>query len=256
MSIEPNEEIGRAIAAARERAGMNQAQFSAALQAAGLAWYQATVSKVERGERPVRLAEVPMIAEVLQVEPSELIPGAGGLDSTRRGLTQHLRTLEVEALIKVERYLEAAAGLDVLDMLEALAGNRAAAFDVSMTVSDFADWIELRMGAFGGVHRRTGDGWPWVSQLMDPAFKVRAMDLVDYSKVTDQPADVPEWTADDARAEAFRRAFVEQVETVYPNLTFGAVVSDPDDAWIAALRQAVATAEHGQLPPQVRGPLE
>lgn len=252
--MDPNEEIGRAIAAARERAGMNQAQFSAGLQAAGLPWYQATVSKVERGERPVRLAEAPVVADVLQMDPAELIPGAGGLESTRRGLAQHLRTLELEAVIKVERYLEAAAGLDVLDMLEVLASDPSAAFSVSMTAEAFAEWIELHMGSSGGVYRRTGDGWPWVSQLVDPAFKVRALELVDYSGVTGADEDVPEWTANDARAQAFQRAFVEQVPAVYPNLTFGARLSGTGDEWTDALRQAVALAENGrQLPPLVEG---
>lgn len=58
----------------RERAGWSQAEFARLLQEAGLAhFHQTTVSRVENGERPVRLGEARVIAKTLGTRVSLLI---------------------------------------------------------------------------------------------------------------------------------------------------------------------------------------
>lgn len=53
--------------------GLSQAELSERLRDRGLPWSQGTVSKVELGDRPVRLAEAPMLAESLEVEVEDLL---------------------------------------------------------------------------------------------------------------------------------------------------------------------------------------
>lgn len=57
-----DQRIGQRIQAAREAAGMSQADFAQRLADRDLQWSQGTLSKVESGQRPVRLAEVPRLA--------------------------------------------------------------------------------------------------------------------------------------------------------------------------------------------------
>jgi transcriptional regulator with XRE-family HTH domain len=68
-----DEQIGARIVRLREERGWNQGQLAAALRGSGLNWSQGTLSKVETGSRPVRLAEVPALADVLQIELDDLV---------------------------------------------------------------------------------------------------------------------------------------------------------------------------------------
>lgn len=64
--------IGSQLQLLRESKGLNQSQMVKRLNAAGISWSQATLSKIEQGARSVRLAEAPKVAWVLGVELDEL----------------------------------------------------------------------------------------------------------------------------------------------------------------------------------------
>lgn len=66
--------VGKRIQTLRERRGLLQGELSGQIRAAGVNWSQGTLSKVEMGTRPVRLAEAPIVAATLGVEVTELLP--------------------------------------------------------------------------------------------------------------------------------------------------------------------------------------
>ncbi|WP_137771861.1 helix-turn-helix transcriptional regulator [Microbacterium sp. O] len=60
------EQIGADVATARERAGLSQKELAAAVTDRGFKWAQATVSQIEKGERPLRLSEADHLAELIR----------------------------------------------------------------------------------------------------------------------------------------------------------------------------------------------
>lgn len=60
------EQIGTDVATARENAGMSQKELAAAMTGRGFKWAQATVSQIEKGERPLRLSEADHLAELIR----------------------------------------------------------------------------------------------------------------------------------------------------------------------------------------------
>lgn len=60
------EQIGADVATARERAGLSQKELAAAMTDRGFKWAQATVSQIEKGERPLRLSEADHLAELIR----------------------------------------------------------------------------------------------------------------------------------------------------------------------------------------------
>ncbi|WP_338856961.1 helix-turn-helix transcriptional regulator [Gordonia hongkongensis] len=93
-----DEQIGSRIVQLRDQRGWNQGQLAEALRASGLNWSQGTLSKVETGTRPVRLAEVSVLVDVLQAKVDDLIdldvdPNALS-DTTRSGLQDRLVDLQ------------------------------------------------------------------------------------------------------------------------------------------------------------------
>ena len=60
--------------AIRERLEVSQSQVAQAMAHRGFPWHQTVVSKVERGERCLRLDEAEALAQVLSVEVADLLP--------------------------------------------------------------------------------------------------------------------------------------------------------------------------------------
>ncbi|QSE90302.1 helix-turn-helix transcriptional regulator [Rhodococcus pseudokoreensis] len=67
-----DQEVGNKIVELRESLGMTQGQLAEQLRSRGLGWSQGTLSKVETGQRSVRLTEAPVVALVLRVRIDEL----------------------------------------------------------------------------------------------------------------------------------------------------------------------------------------
>lgn len=65
--------FGINLRAAREAAGLSQSDVARAMSDAGHAWYQTTTSRVEAGDRPVRLTEARQLAELVGVSLDDLV---------------------------------------------------------------------------------------------------------------------------------------------------------------------------------------
>jgi transcriptional regulator with XRE-family HTH domain len=59
--------------ALRKAAGMSQEEFARAMTRRGIKWYQATVYKVENGERQIQLGEAAAAARILNVPLQQMI---------------------------------------------------------------------------------------------------------------------------------------------------------------------------------------
>lgn len=81
------EQIGSRLQQLRVGQDLNQTQMVDRLAAYGLRWSQATLSKVEMGLRPLRVAELPAIALALGVDQQHLLVSedafSGVLDRVR-----------------------------------------------------------------------------------------------------------------------------------------------------------------------------
>lgn len=60
------EQIGADMATARKAAGMSQEELAVAMTGRRFKWSQATVSQIEKGERPLRLSEADHLAELIR----------------------------------------------------------------------------------------------------------------------------------------------------------------------------------------------
>lgn len=72
--------IGGRLATYRAYMGLSQAELSARIRSHDVNWPQGTLSRVELGERPVRLSEALAISKVLRVS-LESLAGTGALCS-------------------------------------------------------------------------------------------------------------------------------------------------------------------------------
>ncbi|MFB2572360.1 helix-turn-helix domain-containing protein [Micrococcus sp. IITD107] len=100
-----DEEIGRAILAGRQKAGILQEELSDRLAKVGLNWSRVTISKVERGERSVRATEIPAVAQALDMEVSDLFtPWESGLELRLRDAMRHEHQLDEELRMAEQEY--------------------------------------------------------------------------------------------------------------------------------------------------------
>ncbi|MCX4096534.1 helix-turn-helix domain-containing protein [Nocardia sp. alder85J] len=83
--------IGKRIEARRIHREWSQEELSKRLREVGVNWSQVTLSKVEKGQRPVKLAETLPVSTVLGIEPLALVPGWGGLATLRARADQNLQ---------------------------------------------------------------------------------------------------------------------------------------------------------------------
>lgn len=91
LGMTEDEQVGATVARLRRDKSLSQAELSTLLRARGLAWSQGTLSKVEAGQRPVRLVEAPVLGSALGVDSSALLEGdmlADRPDEVRRELVQ------------------------------------------------------------------------------------------------------------------------------------------------------------------------
>lgn len=137
MNTTPDEEIGRRIQAVRERQKLNQSQAVRALRGAGLVWSQGTLSKVESGIRPVRLAEVPAIARALGVNQAELLAPENPVMSA----LDRIRVVEVTAQEAYDdlryRYLSAATTRRGIQLIAELSEGGQGPYSVSCSAARF-----------------------------------------------------------------------------------------------------------------------
>jgi transcriptional regulator with XRE-family HTH domain len=137
MNATIDEEIGSRIQRLREQRDLQQKQLIRRLGTAGLEWSQATLSKVEAGSRPVRVAELPALASALGVDQQQLLaPGDALKDAWDR-----LHTVEATAKDAYEdlrfRYLSARLARRSIQLVIELAGGGRGPYRVGCSPARF-----------------------------------------------------------------------------------------------------------------------
>lgn len=113
-------QFGNAVRLFRESLGMSQGRMAMKMIEAGWEkFYQTTISRIEKNERPVRLGEALAMAEILDVslevlthgDPSAAIASAAGKHAVEREYRESRHALELLAaeLSKIETQLAAVA---------------------------------------------------------------------------------------------------------------------------------------------------
>ena len=102
VSQKPDSKIGARIAQLRGAMGLKQSDLSESLRLAGLNWSQGTLSKVESGQRPVRLTEAPLLARALDVQLAELLTNPDYIGALREGSDRNV-TEASNQLIRAQR---------------------------------------------------------------------------------------------------------------------------------------------------------
>lgn len=137
MNSTPDEAIGRRLQEVRERQNLNQAQAVRALRSAGLVWSQGTLSKVESGIRPIRLAELPAIARALGVSQSELLAPEDPISSALERIRVVEQTAREAYSDLRDRYLSAATTRKSIQLLAELSEGLPGPYTVSCSSARF-----------------------------------------------------------------------------------------------------------------------
>lgn len=135
--------VGLQIQAAREHNNLMQSELADVLQKAGVNWSRATLSKVERGERQVRLSETPIVARTLGLSLSELLPGGSSLDSTRIRVEWGYQKALDDVNWAKSRMTWASNALKSLRLIEALAAGDTQRFRVSIGLIGFFSGFKM-----------------------------------------------------------------------------------------------------------------
>lgn len=128
---------GRQVQKYREELGMMQAELAAALRDQGVNWSQATLSKVERGERPVRLSEAPTVAKALGRSLSDLLPGGVALATVKSRVEWAYRKAEDDVRWAKAHLTWALNSLKTFRLLERLAAGDTGTFAVNVGKNAF-----------------------------------------------------------------------------------------------------------------------
>lgn len=148
-SQELDKRIGATIQRLREKQGMNQTAMVRTLRDAGIEWSQATLSKVEAGTRPVRLSEVPRLAQALGASGQDIMPASDALTDQivrAKGVETAIRGKIAEArdeLHDIREYLRA------LQLLREVGEGRPGPYTVGCTARRF---LLLHLEHASGLH--------------------------------------------------------------------------------------------------------
>lgn len=107
-----DDEFGEALRIARQAKGVTQEELAAALESMGLKLSQATIGKIERGDRKVTVGEAHALSRSLRLYNDELMRGVSatsalalqaGLDRLRDDVKDALHAFEAgQALVEVQ----------------------------------------------------------------------------------------------------------------------------------------------------------
>lgn len=137
MNATPDEEIGSRLQQVREDLGLNQSQLISRLKSAGLGWSQATISKVEAGARPVRVAELPALAAALSVSQQDLLAPEDPIKATLDRITLIEATAYESYASLQSRYVSAKAARRGVQLLFELSKGFAGPYTVSCSSARF-----------------------------------------------------------------------------------------------------------------------
>lgn len=130
-SMTTDEQIGRNLAALR--GDMSQKDLAAVMRGRGWKWSQATVWSIEKGERPIRLAEAEEVATILNIQERELLipKGAEHVAASSRSVGRAYS----ELLRASEQYDAARVGLAA--QLDAVSAS-----DWSEDLEKYGSWVD------------------------------------------------------------------------------------------------------------------
>ncbi|WP_074341764.1 helix-turn-helix domain-containing protein [Mycobacteroides abscessus] len=94
---DPDTAVGQRIAELRAQKGLRQEDFLRLLDARGIEWTQATLSRIEGGKRALRATEAFAVADALAVDVSQLNPATSGLYYRIQQYRLRYREAKVEA---------------------------------------------------------------------------------------------------------------------------------------------------------------
>jgi transcriptional regulator with XRE-family HTH domain len=77
--MDPDSAVGQRVAELRRQKGLRQEDFLELLEARGVGWTQATLSRVEGGKRALKATEAFAVADALGADVAQLNPAGGGL---------------------------------------------------------------------------------------------------------------------------------------------------------------------------------
>lgn len=108
---ESDQRIGANVARYREAMNASQTQVSMFMRSMGFKWTQTTVWSIEKGERPLRLAEAEHLARYLSKHPMDLLfdDRFGELEDSIREYRRVKRDFENEYATVLEAYVRLAA---------------------------------------------------------------------------------------------------------------------------------------------------
>ncbi|MET8314839.1 helix-turn-helix transcriptional regulator [Rhodococcus erythropolis] len=118
--MEPEDQIGRRLAELRQQQGYRQEDFLKLLQAQGVDWTQATLSRVEGGKRPIRLTEAFAISDALGIDPKDLGPDQSGIGYRIEALKLQLNRLKENASEAISRRDSTRDGIAALRLADEL----------------------------------------------------------------------------------------------------------------------------------------
>lgn len=240
MNSTPDEEIGLRLQKVRERQNLNQAQAVRALRSVGLVWSQGTLSKVESGIRPVRLAELPAISRALGVSQSDLLAPEDPITTT----LERMRVVESTAREAYSdlryRYLSAAATRRSIQLLVELSEGRPGPYTVSCSSTRFLqdglrdEYSETglapedalaRLGvnyvASEGVKVESEDDWETLNASLPEDYKL-ALGWEDVERMREAPVESGYNSIAHIQRTLTEHAMGKALEAKFPQVSFSA----------------------------------
>ena len=159
--------IGERVRQRRISLGLSQGGLAGRLQAAGLAWSQGTLSKVENGDRPVRLSETRALAKVLDIPWYLLLQSADPISNASDRLDRERNEVSKLLADAEERRHMLKISLTGLAALKAVTQGRSA--KTTLTSEQFCalTFMEMKlhevidvMGQLGVDHEMLARGLP------------------------------------------------------------------------------------------------
>jgi len=144
--MDAEDQIGKRLAELRKQQGYRQEDFLELLQAQGLDWTQATLSRVEGGKRPIRLTEAFTISDALGIDPKDLGPDQTGIGYRIEALKLQFNRLKENAAEAISRRDSTRNGIAALRLGEALRKDDKSTFTAHGTPHRFiwllSEWVK------------------------------------------------------------------------------------------------------------------
>lgn len=207
LVMTPDEQIGKRIATFRKERHLNQAEFLNLLRTRGIDWNQATLSRIERGSRSMKLTEAFIVSDTLSIEPRDLLPETANLGYRIESLKLRLNDLNLIAQQAIKRRNQTRNGLGALLLARSLlAGND------DYTVDSSALEFMFLLATYGEPTYNAN--WTGMDRLPDAAA-ILGIEPVELSS-----------DFEDGFTAAFEKTVRAAINRVYPRLKFTGRDSD------------------------------